>query len=86
MKSRKSLPKLKKAGLLTCHVSLVSPTEFGCKHLTPVPGGGGFIHFPTGHGNKDDSDDIYVVSVFHQLHCLVSQVRRWLFPQESKKA
>ncbi|KAF2102914.1 hypothetical protein NA57DRAFT_71899 [Rhizodiscina lignyota] len=33
-----------------------------------MPRGRGFVNVPT--GRKDGSEDIYVVSVFHQLHCL----------------
>jgi len=33
-----------------------------------MPRGRGFVYVPTGH--EDHDDNIYVVSVFHQLHCL----------------
>lgn len=49
--------------------------------LTAFQGGRGFVTVPTGKENPDD--DVYVVSVFHQLHCLVSLRVTFKIPLEA---
>ncbi len=46
-----------------------SPRSWHVFLLIAWHGGRGFVHIPGAQSDKQDGD-VYVVSVFHQLHCL----------------